>query len=575
MRRFLIFLLILSTSTLFAANKSLKVAACGITRVAFVKQMAKEFSQKFGIDVYVNNRGGVNRAIELVATNKADIGFGCRALLNYPIEKNLLCQRVAWGSLAVLTNAKNGVSNITEKQLQDILLGKITNWKELGGDNAKIELVLRKPGVKSGVGFSLRDKIFKNLNIKLKRDARYVINSDDIRDAIKANRYAIALGDGASDSRFNFIKILKIDGYKPNKKALKENKYPYKRPYFVYRKKKLTKEAQLFLNYILTKEGQAGIDKTGAISLNMANVYFKNLNQSINNENLNNDNTVSMNNIIKKYANEELNVFGCGITRVAFTKNAVKDFAKRYGIKVNINSKGGVVYVLDKLFTKESDVSTVCRKPFKNGREKELWCVQVAWGALGFIVNPKNPISNISKTQLKDILNGKITNWKELGGLDKSIHIYLRNGLKSGVGSTLREILFKDKNYPINSAYKLLKNSGEIRDAVSKDTYAIAVDDVTSSQRVSSVKLLNIDNIEASKRAILKGDYIYRRPFYACLAPKHRKIARVFVNYLLSSQGQKVISLSKTANLEEAKDINSQNNFILQQLKLRLRHSKE
>jgi len=140
------------------------------------------------------------------------------------------------------------------------------------------------------------------------------------------------------------------------------------------------------------------------------------------------------------------------------------------------------------------------------------------------------------------------------------------------VGKTLREIVFNDASHQFSSAYKLLKNSGQIRDAVSQDIDAIAVDDVTSSQRASSVKLLNIDNIEASKRAILKGNYKYRRPFYACLAPEHNKLAKLFVNYLLSSSGQEVISLSQTANLEEAKDQNSQNNFILQQLKLRMQH---
>jgi len=363
---------LLSISVLLASNKSINVSACGITRVAFVKQLAKEFSQKFGIDVYINQRGGVNKAIKLVATNKADIGFGCRALLNFPQEQNLTYQKVAWGNLAILVNAKNSVNNITTKELQDILLGKITNWSELGGDSAKIELILRKSGVKSGVGFSLRDEIFKNLNIKLRSDVKYVKNSDEVREAIKENKYALALGDGASDSRFNFIKILKLNGYKPSKKALKSGKYIYKRPYFIYRKKNLSKEAKLFLNYILTKEGQDSIDKTDAISLNRAKIYFKNLNQSANNENLNSDHTISIDNLIKQqYSNKELNVFSCGITRVAFVKNAIANFNKKYGIKVNTNAKGLVLYSINSFKSKamyrlsvENHLKRVKRKTF-------------------------------------------------------------------------------------------------------------------------------------------------------------------------------------------------------------------
>ena len=127
---------------------------------------------------------------------------------------------------------------------------------------------------------------YNNLNIKLRSDVKYAENSDDIRDAIKQNRYSLALGDGASDSRFSFIKILKLNGYKPSKEALKSCKYTYKWLYFIYRKKNLSTEAKLFLNYILTKEGQDGIDKTGVISLNRANIYFKNLKQSAKGENL-------------------------------------------------------------------------------------------------------------------------------------------------------------------------------------------------------------------------------------------------------------------------------------------------
>ena len=569
------FTLIVSASYASSAKRELNISACGITRVAFVKELVKEFSKEHNITVHLNKKGGVNRAINDVYSQKADIGFGCSALFKDKKESSLDSEQVAWGTIAFLTNKKNSVDSITLQQAKDILKGKIKNWKELGGENKAINLYLRKAALKSGVGYSVRKELFKNLKIGLNKDAKFVKNSDELRAKLLKDKYGFGIGDGASAIAFGELKILKFNGVIPNKSALKSKKYSLLRPYFIYLPKKLTPEANEFLNFVLGKDGQNLIKKTEAVSLGEGESDLRNLTQQIKNEQLSSDNSLSMDSIVKRYANSNLNVLSCGITRVAFVHNLIDSFSKKYGIKIHTNSKGGVGFVLDKLKRKESDISFVCRKAFKEGSEKNLWCVQVAWGALGFIVSPNNKISNLTKEQIKSVLTGKVTNWKELGGDDAPIHLVLRESPKSGVGSTLREILFKDKNYKLNSAYKLVKNSGEIRDSVAKDRYAIAVDDVTSSQRVKSVKLINIDDVKPTKDAIVDGDYKYRRPFFACMAQEHKKLAKLFLNYSMSSGGQKVISLSGTANLAEGKSIDSQNNFILQQLKFRMQGRKK
>lgn len=570
MKILLAFILTLTLSYSKSLQKELTITACGITRVAFVKKLVKEFNKTHSIKVHLNNKGGVNRAINDVYSKKADIGFGCRALFKDKKESSLDSEQVAWGTVAFLTNKSNSVTSITMQQAKDILKGKITNWRELGGENRTINLYLRKGGLKSGVGYSVRKELFKNLDIQLSKSAKLVKNSDELRVALLRDKYGFAVGDGASAIAFGKLKILKVNGVFPNKVALKSKKYSLLRPYFVYLPKKLTPEAKIFLNFTLTKYGQNAIKKTEAVSLGEGERDLRNLTQQIKNEKLSSDNTVSMDSIVKRYANSNLNVFSCGITRVAFVHNLIESFSKKYGVKISTNNKGGVGFVLDKLYKKESDISFVCRKPFKEGSEKNLWCVQVAWGALGFIVNPNNKINNLTKSQIKAILTGKIKNWKELGWEDAPIHLVLRKSPKSGVGSTLREILFKDKNYKLNSAYKLVKNSGQTRDTVANDKFAIAVDDVTSSQRVKSVKLINVDDVKPTKETIIDGDYKYRRPFFACMIQKYKKLAKLFLNYSMSNGGQKVISISGTANLAEGKSRDSQNNFILQQLKFRM-----
>ena len=294
------------------------------------------------------------------------------------------------------------------------------------------------------------------------------------------------------------------------------------------------------------------------------------LNESADLEKIQVDNAVSIDTATRHYAGQSLSVYACGITRVAFARDVIQKFSRKYHVKIKSNPSGGVPYVLKKLHEQEAQIGFVCRVPFKNNQEKDLWHIQVAWGALSFIVHPKNPMTDLTTRQIKAIIDGKITNWKEVGGTDTPIHLILRAGDKSGVGSTLRSILFKNKHYILKGAYKLTKNSGEVRKAVMEDPLAIGVDDVTSSQRTKGIKIVNIDGVTPTKRAIIEGDYKFRRPFYACMTQKPSNLTRLFINYTLSQTGQKIISLSGTANLAEGKDVDSQNNFVIQKLKFRM-----
>jgi len=268
---------------------------------------------------------------------------------------------------------------------------------------------------------------------------------------------------------------------------------------------------------------------------------------------------------------KELKMYACGITRVAFVKELNKAFTKKFDIKIPLNKKGGVPFVLKGLSDKKVEIGSGCREPFKNDTEKNLWSTQVAWGALGFIVNPKNKVDNISTENIKKVLTGKITNWKELGGEDKPINLIIREGKGSGVGSTAREMLFGDKNYEFSKKAKILKTSGPIRKAVIADPYAFAIDDVTSSQRIKGIKLLKVDGINPTKKNILNKKYKLRRPFFLYLDRKPEHLAKEYIDFALSDEGQAVISKTGTANLDEATGAGDEENLIFQNLKFNIK----
>ena len=99
--------------------------------------------------------GGATKGIREVASLGADMGGSCRyTLTNAPEEAGVKMFPVAWDALVVITHPSNPVTNITMEQIRNIYRGELTNWKELGGADAPVDLMIRK-GKISGVGLTL------------------------------------------------------------------------------------------------------------------------------------------------------------------------------------------------------------------------------------------------------------------------------------------------------------------------------------------------------------------------------------------------------------------------------------
>ena len=267
----------------------------------------------------------------------------------------------------------------------------------------------------------------------------------------------------------------------------------------------------------------------------------------------------------------KLNMYACGITRVAFVKELTGSFSQERNVSISLNKKGGVGFVIKGLHDKKIEIGAGCRAPLKNDIEKDIWGTQVAWGALAFIVNEKNKIDNLSLDNIKKILLGKITNWKEVGGEDKPITLYLRKGKQSGVGSTARKLIFNDANISFSKNAIRVKSSGPIRKGVISDKYAFAIDDITSSSRTKGVKIISVDNIAPTKINISNNSYTLRRPFFIYLGKKPTTWARQLLSFALSKKGQEIISKTGTANLAEAIGKHDDNNLIFQKLMFQIK----
>ncbi|PCJ18066.1 MAG: phosphate ABC transporter substrate-binding protein [Candidatus Cloacimonadota bacterium] len=244
---------------------------------------------------------------------------------------------------------------------------------------------------------------------------------------------------------------------------------------------------------------------------------------------------------------------GCGITKKAYMKELAAAFTKKYKVEVSIEG-GGATKGIRSANDGEVDVGGSCRQClFGSDAEKKVKLHPVAWDALAIIVNKNNPVKSITLQQLKDVMLGKVTNWKDLGGEDKTLHFFKRNGKISGVGRMARELIFMDVDIDF-VATQSFKSSGPLEKAILKDTYGIAVTGI-SSARKRDVKVLGLDGYELSKENIMKGKYPLYRPLYLVTNKKPTKLAKKFIKFAKSKAGQKIISDQGTVNLREGKKL--------------------
>lgn len=139
------------------------------------------------------------------------------------------------------------------------------------------------------------------------------------------------------------------------------------------------------------------------------------------------------------------------------------------------------------------------------------------------------------------IYNGELTNWNQVGGPDLPIRLYTRKGKISGVGYSIRSLIFADVNKDFKFT-KEFKSSGPLEKGVEADAGAIAITGV-SSARLRDVKILSLNDKQPDYDAIKSGNYVLYRPLYITYDPKSPKIdqLRDFIKFAHSRVGRRIM----------------------------------
>ncbi|HEV2693528.1 MAG TPA: phosphate ABC transporter substrate-binding protein [Verrucomicrobiae bacterium] len=159
---------------------------------------------------------------------------------------------------------------------------------------------------------------------------------------------------------------------------------------------------------------------------------------------------------------------------------------------------------------------------------------------VSILVNAANPVSNLSSNQVQGLFTGKITNWKEVGGPDAPVHLYLRDPV-SGTYLGFKELAMGFQDYG-DQHVQLFTSYLGIADALAKDPNGIGYTGLDQLQHAGT-KALSIDGVAPSVATVNGNKYPYARTlrFYTDSAKESPK-AKDFINYVLSGDGQKVMA---------------------------------
>lgn len=245
------------------------------------------------------------------------------------------------------------------------------------------------------------------------------------------------------------------------------------------------------------------------------------------------------------YAERNISWAGCGITKKAFMKELSAAYQKKTGIKISITGGGATVGIRD-VAKGKIDIGGSCRYIIDEAIERNVVMKPVAWDALVAIVNPNNAFENITIDQIRGIYTGRIRDWNVLGReKGGAIDVYVRKGKISGVGQTIRTLVFDKVNMSFYSTQQF-KSSGPLERSIEKNPNAIAITGI-SSARKRNVKILKLEGKEPTFDNIQSGSYLLYRPLYLVLSlNESRKEVMHFIKFTHSGQGRAILRRNGT-----------------------------
>lgn len=227
-----------------------------------ISALGEAFQEKNGI-AFTYNATGSGSGITAVSEGRCDIGLSSRALKDEEKAKGLEGTVLAYDGIAIIVNPENPVSGLDLETVASIFTGEITNWKDVGGNDAEIVLIGREAGSGTRDGFESITKTESKCRYR-----QELTSTGDVITTVAGNPNAIGYASLAAVKES--VKALTIGGVAPSEATVKDTTYPVQRPFVLVTKKdtKLSDAAQKFFDFVTSADASKIISDAGAVPAN-------------------------------------------------------------------------------------------------------------------------------------------------------------------------------------------------------------------------------------------------------------------------------------------------------------------
>ncbi len=249
------------------AAETLEIPGTGACET-ILNELASAFNQQNPEDrIVIPPSSGSGGGIRLVGTGENNVGRVARPIKTEEMKYNLSYLVFAMDPVIFVSGKGVGVNNLTQSRLVDIFSGRIRNWKEVGGKDAPIRVLVREPGDSSLD--AIIDSMPDFAKIVFDDNAKILYHDHEMVETL--NKYRMSIGWvtlSTANTGKNSFRPLAIDDVFPSRENTLTGKYRIIGRYaLVYKEKQLSPLARKFIDFIFSDSGRGIFVKSGLIPI--------------------------------------------------------------------------------------------------------------------------------------------------------------------------------------------------------------------------------------------------------------------------------------------------------------------
>lgn len=242
---------------------------------------------------------------------------------------------------------------------------------------------------------------------------------------------------------------------------------------------------------------------------------------------------------------EQITIRGSNTFGEELAPKLIAEYKKDHS-QINFDAEfKGTSYGFGGLMVEKCDIAAASREATTNelglARDRSIDFNNYVIGSysVAVILNPGNPLTTLTRDQVRDIFTGKVQNWKDVGGPDAPVHLFIRDPV-SGTYLGFQELAMDKKDYAQHP--KTFTSYGGIVKAVAQDPAGIGYASIEDGKN-STIKAISIGGLAPTMAAVQKGEYPFARMLRLYTnKSKESPAAMDFIQFVRSDRGQKILA---------------------------------